>query len=368
MPFVNTSGLDIHYETAGKGKEVIVLLHGNFASWRWWIPVLKRVPKGFRMVAPDLRGCGDTERPGCGHTIEQLTEDLLQFVNALGLRRFHLAGHSLGASVALQFALDHAHRVKRLVLVAPAPAEGRSVVLRAQRNGSFLSAMDTVDMWIKQWSGASDVNRQFVERILSRMLPDLTSAPDFGMLVEDANRMSKEAIGGHLQSLRQWNVHADLKTFRKPVLVMGGEKDELIPGHALKDFADRLRKGRLVLFPDLGHAPQLEAPDRFLPVFMGFFQEHFVKALISLMLKWLRHGRERLAKIRAAGAHTSMFKRFPDHWTAKAEAFGRWTLQTINRCRSSACQKMGGIGVRYRRYTPNIQWLKQVVKIRKDGS
>lgn len=365
MPFVKTSNLDIHYETAGNGREIIVLMHGNFASWRWWIPVLKRIPRGFRMVAPDLRGCGDTERPGFGHTIEQLTDDLFQFVDALKLRRFHLAGHSLGASVALQFALERPRRVKRLVLVAPAPAEGRSVVQRAQQNASFLSTVNPVDLWIQQWSGASDINRQFVERILSRMLPNLTSAPGYGALVDDANRMSREAIAGHLRSLRQWNVNAELETFRKPVLVLGGEKDELIPGFALEAFADRLPRGRVVLFPEFGHAPQLEAPDRFMSAFMGFLREHPAKALIFRAVKWLSRARERMATIRAAVLKSDIPGRFLNHWKIKTREIGNRATRIINRCRSFVRE---GIRVRYRRYSPKVQWLRQVVKIKRDRS
>lgn len=96
MPFIQTSNLNIHYELAGKGDTVLVLVHGNFASWRWWRPVLDRLPAGYRAYAPDLRGCGDTDRPPDGYTIEQLAADLHAFARALGLPAFHLVGHSLG--------------------------------------------------------------------------------------------------------------------------------------------------------------------------------------------------------------------------------------------------------------------------------
>ena len=105
MPFVQTPNLRIHYRVAG--DITLVLLHGNFGSWRWWEPVLERLPSGYRVYAPDLRGCGDSARPGFGHNIEVLTSDVFDFITSLNLCDVHLVGHSLGGAVALQAARDH---------------------------------------------------------------------------------------------------------------------------------------------------------------------------------------------------------------------------------------------------------------------
>jgi pimeloyl-ACP methyl ester carboxylesterase len=138
MPYVHTPGLDIHYQEAGEGPNVFLLVHGNFGSWRWWDGLLQALPPGFRAYAPDLRGCGDTAGGASPETFEiaQLAGDLRAFADALGLRAFHLVGHSLGGAVALQFALDEPRRVRTLTLVTPAPATG----LVALREGSSASA------------------------------------------------------------------------------------------------------------------------------------------------------------------------------------------------------------------------------------
>src|SRR5512141_2614386 len=126
MPYVNTPGLKIHYEEAGAGPNVFVLVHGNFASWRWWRQLLDQLPPGYHAYAPDLRGCGDTVGGTSteAYGIAQLGDDLLEFVRALGLPSFHLVGHSLGGAVALQLALKHPEKVRTLTLVTPAPATG----------------------------------------------------------------------------------------------------------------------------------------------------------------------------------------------------------------------------------------------------
>src|SRR6195256_2089356 len=86
MPSLETPRLRIHYEEAGSGPELFVLVHGNFASWRWWKPVLERLPAGWRAIAPDLRGCGETsggepDETRSGYGIPELAEDLAGFVD-----------------------------------------------------------------------------------------------------------------------------------------------------------------------------------------------------------------------------------------------------------------------------------------------
>jgi len=141
MPFLDTPRLRIHYEEAGSGPEVFVLVHGNFASWRWWKPVLERIPKGWRAIAPDLRGCGETSGGAPDETlsaygIPELAEDLAGLVGGLHLDAFHLVGHSLGGAVALEYALRHEPRVRSLTLAAPPPPTG----LAAMREGTSTTA------------------------------------------------------------------------------------------------------------------------------------------------------------------------------------------------------------------------------------
>src|SRR5438445_5735058 len=65
MPFIELQTLRVHYEQAGSGRNMLVLVHGNFASTRWWKPVLDSLPTGWRAYAIDLRGCGRTESSSC---------------------------------------------------------------------------------------------------------------------------------------------------------------------------------------------------------------------------------------------------------------------------------------------------------------
>lgn len=101
MPSVQLNNFAMHYEITGSGPETLLLIHGNIASCRWWDKYLSFLPAGCRAVAMDLRGCGQSGRPGEGHTIRQFADDIHFLVQALDLKRFHLLGHSLGGQIGL---------------------------------------------------------------------------------------------------------------------------------------------------------------------------------------------------------------------------------------------------------------------------
>lgn len=278
MPFIQTPNLRIHYRGAGSGDQALLLLHGNFGSWRWWQPVLEQLPPGLRAYAPDLRGCGDTERPGYGHNIETLAADAQAFVTALELRQLHVVGHSLGGAIALQLALDHPERVLSLMLVAPPPAEGRSVVRREDWFSHSVSRLFDISSEASVVTlGASyrllrhlGTNRPLLRRALLRLAPSLRYDGAFIELVSDAARMAPQAVVGHLQALDEWNVEGRIRELRMRTLVVGGARDVLIGADELARFCRRLRRGRLVIWPDVGHAVQLEQPGRFIALINAF--------------------------------------------------------------------------------------------------
>jgi 3-oxoadipate enol-lactonase len=116
---VRAGGIEVAYRTWGPAPAPpVVLLHAIGESSADWARVAEALP--YRVYAPDLRGHGASDWPG-GYTIEQVTEDLAAFVDALGLDRIMLGGHSIGAPPAYRYAARHPDRVTRLILEDPAP-------------------------------------------------------------------------------------------------------------------------------------------------------------------------------------------------------------------------------------------------------
>ncbi|MBN1955956.1 MAG: alpha/beta hydrolase, partial [Anaerolineae bacterium] len=282
MPFLQTPSLNVHYRSAGTGESVLVLVHGNFASWRWWQPLMERLPAGYRAYAPDLRGYGDTERRRGRYTIPILVHDLHEFTAALRLPAFHLVGHSLGGAVALQFALDHPTCLHTLTLVAPAPAEGLALFreqgvpapwlhrfLALQRDASF----HTLDV-VYRLMRTLRADRPLLRNALQQMMPSLPAGDLLETLAEDAGRMAPGAVAGYLRGLDRWNVQERLGEVSVPALILWGARDWIIPQAALERTAAALRQAELVVWPDVGHAPQVEQPERFARLLGQWIERH----------------------------------------------------------------------------------------------
>jgi len=112
--FVN--GVRLHYLLAGKGPAV-VLLHGWANTSHAWHHVIPALAARFTVIAPDLRGMGDSSKPLTGYDRETVAKDILDLLDQLGIERALVVGHDLGAHVGFELAARHAERVSKLVVL-----------------------------------------------------------------------------------------------------------------------------------------------------------------------------------------------------------------------------------------------------------
>src|SRR5579885_3573611 len=136
---LTTNGIRMHYVTQGEGP-LVLLLHGFpefWYSWRFQIPVLAE--QGYRVVAPDLRGYNETEKPKRGYDIPTLLRDIAGLIEGLGEQRAIIVGHDWGGVLAWQFAIDYPQMTTRLIIMnAPHPgAMLREMHTRSQRRISW---------------------------------------------------------------------------------------------------------------------------------------------------------------------------------------------------------------------------------------
>ncbi len=118
--FVAANGINIRYlDWRGTGP-ALVCIHGITSQGHVWDEVAEELSPQYRVLAPDLRGHGDSDKPASGNSSDDYAADLEGFAQALGLERFTLMGHSLGGRIALHYAGLHPRRVERLILEDPA--------------------------------------------------------------------------------------------------------------------------------------------------------------------------------------------------------------------------------------------------------
>ena len=112
----SVNGIQIHYVIGGHGDPV-VLLHGWPETWYGWHKVMPALAKNYTVIAPDLRGLGDSSKPPTGYDGKTVAEDIHQLVTQLGFKTILLVGHDWGTQVAYSYAAAHSTEVKRLAVM-----------------------------------------------------------------------------------------------------------------------------------------------------------------------------------------------------------------------------------------------------------
>lgn len=107
--------IDLYYREKGKG-EVLVLLHGNSDSSKYFVNQIEFFKDNYRVIALDTRGHGNSPRGDMAFTISQFADDLNNFLNKLNIDKINLLGFSDGANIAMKFALKYPEKLNALIL------------------------------------------------------------------------------------------------------------------------------------------------------------------------------------------------------------------------------------------------------------
>ena len=273
---VSANGIRFHIAEAGTGP-LVLLLHGFGQYWRAWrhqLPVLAEA--GFRVVAPDLRGYGDTDKTPRGYDAFTLAADVAGLVRSLGERDAILVGHGYGGVTAFDTAVMKPAQVRGVVAIAaPHPVRMARIrrPVRADRYGRLL-AWAAVPGWPERHLVAG--NAALLERIVrSQSGPAWLSSPDFRETMpkmRQAIRVPGAARGAceHLRWVARspWRTdghrHRDMLAtpITVPVLHVIGDADRFTPASSLAD-ARELCAGwyTMCTMRGVGHYPAEEAPD-----------------------------------------------------------------------------------------------------------
>lgn len=252
------TGVTLHYADNGeKGRTPVVFLHGFADSWRSFAGVIVALAPGHRTVAFDLRGHGDSNRPESGYTIADFTQDLLLSVNALGLDKVNLVGHSFGSFIAQSFAAHYPRRVERLVLIGSAPQAASNTAIREME--VLIDALrDPVERdFVRDFQAtAAPVPTDFMETIILESL-------------KVPARVWRSAFSGLLAADNRPVLHA----VTAPTLILWGNRDTIFKRADQEELLSHITGSILKEF-DAGHALHWEKPGEVASVLEAFLEEN----------------------------------------------------------------------------------------------
>jgi pimeloyl-ACP methyl ester carboxylesterase len=269
---ITLDGDRIVYRTEGEGP-VLLLVHGMAGSsvtWRYVMPALAR---RFTVLAPDLLGQGQSDKPRGDYSLGAHANTLRDLMDVLGHKRATVVGQSLGGGVALQFAYQFPERCERLVLV-DSGGLGREVTfyLRMLTVPGFESvfplfctprlrdAGSRVASWLRRAGVRSTPASQEIWRSYASLV-DADSRHAFFRSLRDVIDLGGQA----LSALGRLHHAGPL-----PTLIVWGAQDPFIPVSHAVTAHEAIPGSRLVIFEGVGHYPHCEAPERFIAVLLDF--------------------------------------------------------------------------------------------------
>jgi pimeloyl-ACP methyl ester carboxylesterase len=265
-------GHPILYRCAGTGP-VVVLVHGITSTSATWAKVIPYLAEHCTVIAPDLLGHGESAKPRGDYSLGAYASGIRDLLVALGHDRATFVGHSLGGGVAMQLAYQFPERCERLVLVDSgglgrevsgllrlASLPGSELVLPLLANGRVLGA------------------GRGVGRLLDRL--GLRLRTDVGEVLRGHASLSDgEARAAFIHTLRTivdpWGQRVDASdrlylAQGVPFLIVWGERDPIIPLAHGQAAHELVPGSRLEIFPDAGHFPHLDDPQRFVRLLVEF--------------------------------------------------------------------------------------------------
>jgi pimeloyl-ACP methyl ester carboxylesterase len=247
------NGIHLHYVQAGEGIPLL-LVHGYPLDHAMWQPQIDGLGGPAQVIAPDLRGFGQSDAPQGVYTMDAHAEDVCALLDALHIRRAVLCGLSMGGYIALAFWRRYASRVHALILV-----DTRAGADTAEVRSARLEMVEQV----KQRGSAPAI-----EAMLPRLLAESTRRTRSDVVERVGAMMQRQRPAGIMGALLGMAERPDstalLPTITVQTLVVFGAEDVISPAQTEgPGLADSIPHARLVVIPKAGHLSSLEQPEAF---------------------------------------------------------------------------------------------------------
>lgn len=247
---ISAGGIDFAYRELGKnngGTPVVFMAHLAAVLDNWDPRVVDGFAKKHHVIVFDNRGIGASSGAPA-KSIEQMADDAITFIHAMGLKQVDIFGFSMGGMIAQEVILKDPQLVRKMILAGTGPAGGEGI--------SSVSGVTYYDM-MRGFFTRQDP-KQFL--FFTRTPNGIQAGKAYLLRLNErsANRdteITVKAFMAQLKALRAWGAKepADLSKIYQPVLVANGDSDRMVPSENSRDLARRLPHSELIIYPDAGH-------------------------------------------------------------------------------------------------------------------
>jgi len=260
MPKIKTAdGVSLYYEEAGAGTPV-VFVHEFAGDYRTWEPQMRRFSRSHRCVTYSQRGYPPSDVPDDPSRYGQdiARGDVIAVMDALGIERAHVVGHSMGAYTALHVGINHP---QRCISVTAASCGWGSLADPAAREAMRAQAAQTAKMFTEKGMAEAAAIYADTATRQPQKYKDPRGYAEFSRMLAEHSAQGHALIMARLQSKRPtlWDMAAELKKFAPPLLVICGDEDETCLDGSV--FLKRTAPtAALLVVPRSGHSITIEEP------------------------------------------------------------------------------------------------------------
>lgn len=263
MPEISTNDMKMYYEEHGSG-DPLVLIAGYTCDSSHWESILEGLSSKFHVLIFDNRGTGRSTSLDVPYSIETLAEDCKALTQALGWKKFHVLGHSMGGAIAQTFAVKFPEIIKKVVLsntfikIKPVQAAALQFFLDLRKQGVDPAIqLRGILPWI--FSNEFCSSKKRLEGVIE-------------ILMNHPYPQSFVGQKRQLEALLAFDSRAWVKEISVPALVVGGAEDILTPHSDGEELAEKISGSALYTFPHMGHDPLHENPEQYVQVVSEFLK------------------------------------------------------------------------------------------------
>ncbi|MDP1521265.1 alpha/beta hydrolase [Porticoccus litoralis] len=247
MPEARINGVSIAYVDEGQG-EPLILLHGLGVSRKDWGPQIDFFSQSNRVIAPDFRGHGDSDKPDGPYSVPIHAADVISLMDVLGIPSAHIVGLSMGGMVAFQLAVDAPERLLSMTIVNSGPALPNDTFAARKMLWTRLAAIHLLGM------------KAYGRKVATTMFPGEGREELIDMLAKQIASNPKKVYLKNLKSLFGWGVLEHLTAIQTPTLMLTGDRD-YSPVAVKQAVVSAMQNAKLVVIADSGHGTPIEKPE-----------------------------------------------------------------------------------------------------------
>ena len=272
--FMDINGVKISYQVLGEGHP-LVLLHGFAMYKEFWQWHTKELSKEFKVITPDIRGCGSSDHPAEQFSMELLADDVKNLLDRLNIEEAHLGGHSFGGNIAQQFALKYPKHLNKLVLMstfASLPMDQSGLEMYKKSQLLFYEAKindPTKAFWNKMKQRFSRNFFKDMNQNPSKVFHNMFSAVDLMNLEKTKGTSEPQDILNLIYAITTHNTVERLKEIENETCILAAAKDRIVPLLAGEFLNKNIANSKITTF-ESGHFFMLEEAPEFIKEMRNF--------------------------------------------------------------------------------------------------